>query len=277
MLKILVPTDFSTNSKAGIRFAMQWSTQQELELIFLHVFHVERLVQLRNIDFEEYSEKKRIQFVKKLNRLASSLYKKAGIKPGKYSSAAQRSISADIGIMDYCRDHKDIDYICISTRGASKLNKLFGTNTGNLITKSDVPVIAVPKNYKRSPVTELVYATDFSNYTEELKAVVAFARPIQAKIKVLHLAWENEIVPDQKTIEKSVQGQYYDSIELKIKKAGESFSLEKDLKDEISRSKPSMVVLFTDQNRGLFKKIFSPSKAEQLSFETEVPLLAMHK
>lgn len=277
MLKILVPTDFSTNSKAGIRFAMQWSTQQELELVFLHVFHVERLVQLRNVDFEEYSEKKRKLFVEKLNRLAVNLYKKTGINPGKYSCAAVQSISADIGIMDYCRNHNDIDYICISTRGASKLNKLFGTNTGNLVTKSNVPVIAVPKNYKRSPVTELVYATDFSNYVEELNAVVAFARPIQAKIKVLHLAWENEIIPDQKTIERSIQGQYHDSIELKIKKAGESFSLEKDLKNEISRSKPSMVVLFTDQNRGLFKKIFSPSKAEQLSFETTVPLLAIHK
>jgi len=277
MLKILVPTDFSVNSKAGIRFAMQWTTQQELELVFLHVFHVERLVQLRNEDFEEYTEKKRIQFVEKLNHFVISLYKKAKIKTGKYSCAAQQGISADIGIMDYCRNHKDIDYICISTRGASKLDKFFGTNTGNLITKSNVPVIAVPKHYKRSPVTELVYATDFSNYLEELKTVVAFARPIQAKIKVLHLAWENEIVPDQKTIEGSVQGQYHGSIELKIKKAGESFSLEKDLKNEISRSRPSMVVLFTDQNRGLFKKIFSPSKAEQLSFNTPIPLLAIHK
>jgi nucleotide-binding universal stress UspA family protein len=277
MTKILVPTDFSANSKAGIRFAMQLSTQREIELLFIHVFHVTKLAQWTDEDFEIYSDKKRIQFTTRLNRFVTHLYKSLNIKSGKYSCIVVQGISADISIMDYCRDHEDIDYICIGTRGASKLNKLFGTNTGNLITRSEVPVIAVPAKYRRSAVTELLYATDFSNYSEELKAVVDFARPINAKIKVLHLASENEVFPDKKTIEKTVNGEYYNGIELQVKRAGETSSLEKDLKREISGSKPSMVVMFTDQNRGFFRKMFTPSKAEQLSFATSVPLLAIHK
>jgi hypothetical protein len=157
------------------------------------------------------------------------------------------------------------------------LNKLFGTNTGNLITRSRVPVIAVPKNYRRSAVTELLYATDFSNYAEELKAVVKFAQPINAKIKVVHLASPSEVFPDRKTIEKTANGEYYDGIEFQVKKADAAISLEKDLKREIINAKPSMVVMFTDQNRGLFRKLLFPSETEQLSFETTIPLLAIHK
>jgi len=38
MKKILVTKDFSTHSKAGLRFAMQLATQTEVELVFFHCF-----------------------------------------------------------------------------------------------------------------------------------------------------------------------------------------------------------------------------------------------
>ena len=33
MKKILAPTDFSVNSKSGLRFAIHWATQQKMELL----------------------------------------------------------------------------------------------------------------------------------------------------------------------------------------------------------------------------------------------------
>ena len=40
MKKILVTTDFSAASKSAIRFAIQWSTQQKLQLVFMHVLYI---------------------------------------------------------------------------------------------------------------------------------------------------------------------------------------------------------------------------------------------
>lgn len=37
MEKVLVTTDLSVNSLAGLRFAIQLATQRNLELLFLHV------------------------------------------------------------------------------------------------------------------------------------------------------------------------------------------------------------------------------------------------
>ena len=37
MKKILVTTDFSANSKAGVRFAIQLASQIKCELIFYHI------------------------------------------------------------------------------------------------------------------------------------------------------------------------------------------------------------------------------------------------
>ena len=57
MKKILVATDFSNNSKAGLRFALQWSTREKLELIFLHALHILRPIQWTDSYFLKCAEK----------------------------------------------------------------------------------------------------------------------------------------------------------------------------------------------------------------------------
>ena len=54
-------------------------------------------------------------------------------------------------------------------------------------------------------------------------------------------------------------------------------SIRENLEEQIRLSKPSLIAMFTDQNRSIFQKIFYPSKAEQLSFTTSVPLLTFPK
>jgi hypothetical protein len=200
-----------------------------------------------------------------------------GFETGKLSCIAIRGTSADISIMDYCRKHNDIDYICISTRGAGRLNKLFGTNTGNLITKSTVPVIAVPKEYRNKSVRHVLYVTDLLDYTEELRKVERFTRPFEANIDVVHLSWPGEVMPGKKVLEKSLAKGLPYGRKFKIEKLDFTRSLVKNLQELVCRLKPSLIIMFTDQHRNLIHKILFPSKAEQLSFSTKIPLLAFQK
>lgn len=275
MLKILVPTDFSANSRAGMRFAIQWSMQQKIELIFFHVFRVIALPVGK--DYRKYIETEEADAVNKMQHFVSALYKSMHHKPGKYSCVVKQGISPDLVIMEYCREHADIDYICIATRGAGKLNKLFGTNTGNLITKSKVPVIAVPKSYRKKSVKHILYAADFQDYSRELKRVEDFARPLKANIEVLHLTWPYEVMPDRKILEKPVGKKFPYGEDVKIRRTGFARSFFKDLQNMIYKSKPSLIIMFTDQDRNLIEKILFPSMAEQLSFTTKIPLLAFRK
>jgi len=272
-----VPTDFSANSKVGIRFAIQLSKQQKSELIFVYVFHAIKMPQWSDAIYKKYMDSEENILLRKLQQFIVSMYRSMQIRPTSYSCVVKHGISPDISIMDFCRSRNNIDFICIATRGASKLNKLFGTITGNLITKCGVPVIAVPKNYRKKSVTRLLYTTDFYNYKEELKKVVAFARPLNAKIDMLHLTWPNEILPDRKTMERDIKKSYHFDIGLEIQKTNLLGSLYHDLKKQIERVKPSMIAIFTDQHRSLFQKIFFPSKAEQLSYSSTIPLLVFPK
>lgn len=42
MNKILITTDFSSNSKAGLRFAIQMASQHNYSLTFFHSYHLLR-------------------------------------------------------------------------------------------------------------------------------------------------------------------------------------------------------------------------------------------
>src|SRR5665213_797741 len=92
MINILVPTDFSVNSKAGLRFAIHWSVCQPVKLIFIHIFHA-KLSPLstdeENIKCIEI-ESKRCK--DKLNLHILSLYTTLGIKPGKFTSVVRQGI-----------------------------------------------------------------------------------------------------------------------------------------------------------------------------------------
>lgn len=277
MKKILVPTDFSANSKSGIRFAIQWATQQQAELVFIHVLHILRPTRWSESYLAQHAKEEENLCNEKLKKFITAIYRNMKIKPGKHSFRIIQGISADISILHHCKTNQDIDFICISTRGAGKFKRVFGTNTGNLVTKSKVPVLAVPKNYRASKITNLMYATDFRNYTQELKRVLDFASPLKASVDVLHFTWPDEPISNKKAIEASFKAQYKYDINLYFRENDAVHTLIENLQTQVRIRKPSVVIMFTKQERTFFQKLFLSSKTEEFSFQLKVPLLVFNK
>jgi hypothetical protein len=50
-----------------------------------------------------------------------------------------------------------------------------------------------------------------------------------------------------------------------------------NMNEAFQRSKPSMVVMFTDQERSFFEKIFSSSISAEYASVSEIPLLVFKK
>lgn len=277
MKKVLVPTDFSANAKAGIRFALQWSTQQNIELVFIHVLHILRASRWTNAYFIKYAEQEELICQEKFEKHIEGMLKNFKGKKPTYSLEIIQGISPDVSIMDYCRKHKGFDYICISTRGAGKVERIFGTNTGSLITRSEVPVLAVPKNYRAAQIKKILYASDFKNYEAELTQVVDFAKPLKANLEVLHFSWPNETDLDTKKLEAAAKTKHQYKVNILFEKYTALNNTLTNIKNQITLKKPSVLVMFTQQNRSFFQKIFQPSKTEQLSFQLKVPMLIYNK
>lgn len=277
MKKVLVPTDFSTHSKSGIRFAIHWAAIQKLELVFVHVLHILRATQWTEAYYEKYSKQEEQSCSITFKKFIAGIYSSMKIKPGRHSFVIIQGLSADISILDYCRAKPGIDYICISTHGAGKLKRIWGTNTGNLITKSPVPVLAVPAAYRFTGIRRIMYAADFRNYGNELNRVVDFALPLKAQIEILHFTWPGETAAVEKMTVTALHKKYKYGLKMHYENNDAVHSLTENIQQQINTRKPSLVIMFTNQERTFFQKLFLSSKAEELSFKTKVPLLVFNK
>ena len=277
MKKVLVPTDFSANSKAGIRFALQWASQENIELVFIHVLHILRASRWTDSYFLKYAEQEELICDEKFEKHITDMFKNFSGKLPKYSKVIIKGIAPDLSILEYCRKHKNIDYVCLSTRGAGKVERIFGTNTGTLITKSDIPVIAIPKNYRVSKIQKIMYTSDFKNYDEELGQVVNFAKPLKATVDVLHFIWPNEADINVKKLEAEAKTKHEYKVNILFESYKAISGTLTNIKKQVSLKKPSVLVMFTERNRTFFQKVFKPSKTEQLSFDLKVPLLIFNK
>lgn len=277
MKKILVTTDFSEASKSAIRFAIQWSTQQQLQLVFINVHHVMKPTAWSKTEIEAHEANELRETDARLKEFVTDVYKETGIEPGNIDTKVIEGLDADVTILYHADKNSDYDCICISTRGAGKLKKMLGTNTGNLITKSDIPVMAIPAEYRASQIKSVMYASDMEDFKEEARKVVEFARPIDAKIEMMHYAWPNEFLFNEDMINDLFKKELEYDVDFHYEENDAQHSLIERLEDKIKERNPSVVVMFTNRQRTFFQKIFLSSKSEELSFKTKIPLLVFNK
>lgn len=276
MEKILVTTDFSTNSKAGMRFAIQLATQHKFELTFFHSYYVMKPTSWNDATFVTYEKKEAGKIQKKLNQFVASVYKSIEIASKNIKCVVSSSVFTDSNISEYAFANK-FSFICISTRGAGKLKKIFGTNTSSLINNSTVPVLAVPNNYRTGKIASILYASDLVNLESELKKVIAFAKPLKAKVELLHFNSPLDLISDSKIIETAVKKFSKHNVKLHLENVNPLNTLISNIESALQKSKPSMLIMFTRQNRSFFEKIFLSSNSSEYSFKAKVPLLVFNK
>lgn len=276
MKKLLVTTDFSVNSKAGMRFAFQLAKQSACEINFLHTIEILKPTSWSDKKFKSFADEEIGKNTERLIKFISEVASEIGIKPKPFKTQILIGMNVSDLVMDHAKKIK-ADYICLSTRGAGTVQKLFGTHSSYLINHSPVPVIVVPEHYHTHKIENVWYSSDMENIASELKHVESFAQSIKAKVQVNHY---NYILHDKATKAK------LDAIISKFKSPKTSFKLRKlgledsmvhTIERDIKNEHPSIVALFTKQNRNWFSRFFLGSNSAELSFATHTPLIVFRK
>ncbi|HYF04100.1 MAG TPA: universal stress protein [Patescibacteria group bacterium] len=274
MRKILVTTDLSENSKSGIHFAIQLASQLNCDLTFLHLYFISKPAYMTDIAFTEYEKEESQKLLDRFTDFVHDTFKSADITPRNISLILKCSFLTDSAIAEYATTG-GFDYICIATHGAGKVRKILGTTTSYLIANSNVPVIVVPGNYKPVPITSILYASDLRNVEKELCRVKEFAEPLQSTIMLLHFTSPLDKLLDTKTLEK-VQSTFPE-VNVLLEDVSPIETLLSNLETTIEKTKPSLLVMFTDQDRSLFERIFLSSNSAEFSFAPKLPLLVFKK
>lgn len=276
MKKILVTTDLSANSKAGLRFAVQLAAQNNYKLTFFHMYRMLRPTRWSDAVFTSFENTEHEKIKRNLCKFVSALYRSIGASGDELDCVIQKGISPEKSIRQYAEAH-NYDYICISRNGEGQTARLFGSTVSTLIKKSNVPVIAVPDSYKRTPVKSITYASDLANFENELKRVNDFAVPLHARVELLHFR-----VP----VDYLMQPEQFTDITKKLKEYNitshfNALNYEETLITNMNKilkqSKPSMMIMFTKQNRSFFERLFLSSISAEYAFISKIPLLVFKK
>jgi nucleotide-binding universal stress UspA family protein len=275
-MKIVVATDYSTNSKKAILFAMQLAQQTKCELIFYNVIQIYMPTIWDTVYYGQFENDELSKSQDYLERFIKTIYKANNFQNDHYKCVCEVGLSAGNEIIEYAKT-SNVNYICVSTIGEGKLSQLFGTTASELIAFSPTPVIIVPKNYRMKPINKLFFASDFKNADEEFKKVDAFARPIYAKLEVYHYDYKWFLNANKNKFDRICKKHQSENTVFYSRKLDSGAPILDYLEKDIAKAKPSLVVLFTKQNRNWFDRLFLSSLSNELAFDTKTPMLVFKK
>jgi nucleotide-binding universal stress UspA family protein len=270
MTRILVPTDFSANSKAGIRFAVQLALQnKEVKITFFH--HTQMM---RNKKLAALFEKMMDDKLDKLKKFISKSLAKSKLKPNKYDFAISTGANTADSILNYA-EQGVYDFVSISTRGESVMKKLLGSNTAALLKVSKLPVIAVPATYRTKPVKDIMYITDFQSVDVEVELLQKLTKLTKANLTAWHATSISKPI-DLQTAE-NILKPYKKSIKPKIviTQSNLMVPLEDRVNKAILKAKPQLVVMYSRERKGFWERLLLPSKSEALASDPKVPMIVM--
>jgi hypothetical protein len=212
----------------------------------------------------------------KLLKFIDNEYKQGSAKHGKIQCVVEQGSDVVRSVITYAQK-SGASFICISTGGAGAIKKFLGTNASDILTHSPVPVFVIPKTYRKGKISQVMYSSDFGNLPAELKKVKQFAIPMKAKVSVYHYDYLIELKETRQKLRKASDKFKAPGIKFIFRKLNIEKSLATHLRNDIQKLKPSVVLLFTKQNRDWYERVFLSSKSADLSFDTKTPLLVFRK
>lgn len=281
MNTILIPTDFSKNSKNALLYALDLFRHTPCHFIISYI----------NLDGTDYKERPIYNFgtnilverapkgiQEKLEDLKKLVYSTSSkgtqhlcsliCKEGFFVKAIQKLIH-----------DKNVDLIIMGTKGATALKEFFtGSHAGDVITKVGCDVLVVPHKARYNGFTQLVFPVDFelpindtllkkmdnlvgSQPTQiHLLYVTKSDIPLFKEVEVLQRQWVKHI---SETLNKPVE--FHRVISKKVEDGIQSYT------DEISAD----LIVMISKEYGPFHKLFMDTTVEEVSFNTKIPLLSI--
>jgi nucleotide-binding universal stress UspA family protein len=276
-MKILVPTDFSGNSKSGIRFAQQLARQSGGQLIYYHAIELIKPTSWNDIRFAGLVKSRIDLYTSRLLKYIDYMEKN-----GFTAHGVQAEFVVEVGenaaamIAAHAKKSR-ATVICMSTRGAGRLRKLFGTHTTDLIAFSVTPLIVVPRRYRVKPVNNVMYASDFTSAGRELNRLSEFLAPVNHSISVFHYDLPQHLKENAAKLRRKTHLLARPGVTFSFRKKSAGNSLADEIRKDIRMERPDLLAMFVRTGLGWFDRIFGMSETRRMTFKPMAPLLVMRK
>lgn len=287
---ILVPVDYSGYSTLACRYAAKIAKSSNSKLCLFHAFYspafdlieltgglqtqqqlradvTEQLIENENEDMRKYIESlQQFPEFESIQREDITFELKAGLAKDEILIMANNIIP---------------EVVVMGTRGADKKTvSILGSITEVSIRKLNVPVLAIPEDYKfigPQNLNRIVYLTDFdeSDFVS-IKKLMRFTQFLNLSIHCIHIGprkdkWE---ILKMEGLKDYFQKAYHkESVECHV--LDNKPDLLQALDKYVLENKINIISL-THRKRNLLDKILKPSVTKKIFYHTQIPLLVFH-
>jgi nucleotide-binding universal stress UspA family protein len=162
----------------------------------------------------------------------------------------------------------------MGTSGSSGWETFFlGTNTGNVISAVDIPVLSVPLDSEFKKIETIGFTTRYRDKDKKaLRDVLKIAKKTNAKVKCLYVKTNDSDV-SLSTIKQWEEEFFGEPIQFSIIQSEE---VQDTILDFILFKYIDVLAMLTFK-RNFFVELFKPSLTQKFSNRLGIPVLAMHK
>ncbi len=268
MMRILVPTDFSENSKLALNHAIKIVNQLGGTVSVLHVFDVLTVT----ASFGTIDQVAKTEREQELSELISEM------KPLLADGARIEGLvkkGSSIDTICETANKMNVNLIVMGTKGADGMKKMFlGTTVSNVILETSKPVLAIPFEFKNFKISNITLALDNQKIVDVqvLKPVIDLVTKFNALLNLITvIEEENPNIETQTYLRDQLKENGIDSTYHQVS----SHDVAKGILEFVDRENSDMLCLI-HHSKGLFQEIFHSSVAEKIAFESQIPLLVLN-
>lgn len=287
--KILVPVDFSEPSQNAARYAVMLASRYNAQIKLLHVFNspvVDMIpftdVASIQIDFDmnyhvlyNSAKERLVKFYENLLEFA----KQMGFAEVQIGYTLREGYAA-YGIIEASKRYKP-GIIVMGTKGEGyRSTELVGSVAAEVSDETHIPLLVIPEKAVLKGVDEVkrvLYITNFdSNDNVSIRKLLKIVSPFQVELHCIHVTDKSEspginaLMATTREYLASVTSNVSIKCDIIVGKETDKSVLEYINKNSIN------LVALTSVKRNLIYKLFNPSLAKRMIYQSDVPVLLFH-
>lgn len=274
---ILLPTDFSSNARNAIDYAIQMFRKEECIFYILNAFEVgasglsSTMAKNKNTRLHQAVKEESERHVKSLieelkTNNENTLHQFKGLS---ISDSLLNAVGKTI--IDY-----SISFVFMGSKGSSAVKEVFmGSSTVSVIKHIDFcRLVVVPENYSFRIPEQIAFATNFEHVYSKVELIPLFnlANLWDSEIVIVHVNTGEKITPHQETC-KNLLEERLDGVRIRFKEVPGESKISDAIQLFTSEHTAIGMIAMVNYWHSFFEKLTTENVINRVVFQTKVPFL----
>jgi nucleotide-binding universal stress UspA family protein len=261
MKTIIIPTDFSANARKAAVFAYELFGA-ESTYILLNAYEIP--ASTHSTMFMSLEEELKKDAIRELENEKKELL-------------ALSDTEIKLGVIDSAVSDYKANFIVMGTHGATGLKNVFlGSNSYDLVTSTNCPVIVVPEKTKFAGANKISFAADLQRIDENvvLRPIIDLVTSSEADLELIHIDTERNSESIEEHIERLKLDRYFEAVPHTFR--SELYdNIFDGLKGYVAKNGVDMLVLLA-RPKGILETLFLQSTSRDMVMTLGVPIMVLH-